>query len=73
MAKWLSLNCKSLIIEFVPRCDEKVQTLLRNREDVFSDYSEIAFEAEFSNYFIIKEKINIANSWRLLYQMQVNG
>ena len=73
IAKWLSLNCKSLIIEFVPKSDEKVKTLLRNREDVFYFYSEIEFESEFSNYFTIEEKINIANSGRLLYEMQVKG
>ena len=36
IAKWLSVNCKSLIIEFVPKNDEKVKTLLCNREDVFN-------------------------------------
>ena len=34
-----------LIIEFVPKEDPKVQILLLNREDIFSDYSQENFEA----------------------------
>ena len=69
LAKWLAANCKWLIIEFVPKTDEKVKMLLLNREDIFGDYSETVFEDEFSSYFTIKRKVNISDSGRILYQM----
>ena len=32
------------VIEWVPKSDPMVQTLLRNREDIFADYNDAAFE-----------------------------
>lgn len=73
LAVTLSTLCKSLIIEFVPKNDEKVQILLRSREDIFSDYNTSAFEKAFSRYFEIKEKKGITGSGRILYLMICKG
>jgi hypothetical protein len=69
LAAWLGANCKRLVIEFVPKTDEKVRFLLLNREDIFRDYTEIEFEKEFSRYFSTVKKVNLSDSGRVLYLM----
>lgn len=66
-AKFFADNCQTLIIEFVPKMDDKVQILLQNREDIFTDYNTQEFEAIFGVYFIIMKKTRIHNSDRILY------
>lgn len=58
-----------LVIEFVPREDEKVQQMLASRKDVFSDYTKESFEAIFQMQFNISKKENIPGSKRFLYLM----
>ena len=47
-----------LIIEFVPKEDEKVKHLLLNREDIFPDYHQSGFELAFSKYYTIEKIIS---------------
>ncbi|MBU1007683.1 SAM-dependent methyltransferase [Candidatus Dependentiae bacterium] len=61
---------RSLIIEFVPKTDKKVQKLLATREDIFTKYDEKQFEKAFSNCFKIQKKENIQDSQRILYLMK---
>jgi 2-polyprenyl-3-methyl-5-hydroxy-6-metoxy-1,4-benzoquinol methylase len=60
---------EKLIIEFVPKEDKQTQKLLQNREDIFDNYNEKEFEAEFSKFFTITMKKNIPDSKRSLYLM----
>lgn len=62
--------CSSLIIEFVPKSDPKVQKLLASREDIFPDYTKKAFESEFSKLFSIQTSVKIRGSERTLYLME---
>ncbi len=62
--------CDSLIIEFIPKSDSKVKILLANRKDIFPDYSQRAFEDEFSVYFTIINSAKIKDSERFLYLMK---
>lgn len=66
-AKFFAENCENMIIEFVPKEDNKVQTLLQNREDIFTDYNIQDFETIFGNYFTVIKKTKISNSSRILY------
>lgn len=61
--------CSTLIIEFVPKSDHKVQKLLSTREDVFPNYTQEVFEKEFSMKFEICETEKIISSERTLYLM----
>lgn len=61
---------KRLVIEFVPKGDPKVQTLLANRDDIFPDYTPEGFEAAFEKYFLIEQKSSIQDSQRILYLMR---
>jgi hypothetical protein len=62
--------CKFLVIEFVPKEDSQVQRLLQNREDIFSSYTQEAFERSFSVSFSIMEQKDITESSRILYLMK---
>jgi hypothetical protein len=59
--------CEHLVMEFVPKEDSQVQRLLATREDVFPNYTQEAFEKEFSLYFTIQESIKLKDSLRTLY------
>jgi hypothetical protein len=59
-----------LVIEFVPKSDAKVKTLLATREDVFDDYTREAFEAAFAADWDTLEAMPIEGSERVLYRMR---
>lgn len=62
--------CRSLIIEFVPKSDSKVQKLLATREDVFPDYTLGGFERGFERWFKTRKAAKIEGSERTLYLME---
>ncbi len=70
IAKWLSKMGAYLIIEFVPKSDEKVKQLLKDREDIFDEYNLVSFKKVFSEYFetILEEKVG--NTERVLFLMK---
>jgi hypothetical protein len=70
IAEFFSNICNSLIIEFVPKTDSQVQRLLSTREDIFTEYTQPAFEQEFEKYFTIEKCTRIRESQRILYLMQ---
>ncbi|MEI6679678.1 MAG: hypothetical protein WCL21_13775 [Mariniphaga sp.] len=59
-----------LIIEFVPKEDEKVQLLLVNREDIFPDYTQQDFENAFSKYYQTEKQIPSDCNNRVFYLMR---
>jgi ribosomal protein L11 methylase PrmA len=73
VADFLSQKCTYLIIEFVPKSDEKVQLLLKNRVDIFPDYTLENFEKTFSYCFGILEKRKIDTTERVLFLMKKKG
>jgi|KBSSwiS6_1023812.scaffolds.fasta_scaffold01116_2 hypothetical protein len=58
-----------LIIEFVPKEDEKVQLLLLHKKDIYPSYTIEEFEQAFSKYFNIEKKQIIPGTQRVLYLM----
>lgn len=69
IAEYLGRLCVSLIIEFVPKSDHKVQKLLATREDVFPDYTPECFERDFGRIFEIVDSQKITESERVVYLM----
>jgi hypothetical protein len=63
----------SLIIEFIPKADHRVQTLLATREDIFTDYTREAFEANFEQQFEIRASEQLEESERIVYLMTRRG
>lgn len=70
IAQWLSGVTGHLIIEFVPKQDSQVQTLLATRDDIFPDYTQEGFERAFSQFFAIARSERVAGSERTLYLMK---
>ena len=73
LARFFGGICESLIIEFVPKGDPKVEMLLASRKDIFTDYTREAFECEFTSIFDIRETKDISGSKRTLYLMKVRS
>lgn len=69
IASFFNKICNSLIIEFVPKSDSNVQRLLATRKDIFSNYTQGAFECEFGKLFSLQTSEKIRNSERTLYLM----
>jgi ribosomal protein L11 methylase PrmA len=70
IADWLADLGGALIVEFVPKSDPKVQTLLATRRDVFPNYDRGHFEAAFETRYVIEARDEIEGSARTLYRMQ---
>lgn len=69
-AEFFSNLGKYLLIEFVPKQDEKVQLLLQNKKDIYPHYTIEVFEEKFKQYFTIEKKKNIQGTERVLYLMK---
>ncbi|MFA6423049.1 MAG: SAM-dependent methyltransferase [Patescibacteria group bacterium] len=69
IASFYNQICKSLVVEFIPKDDSKVQKLLATRKDIFTDYTQENFEESFSQYFKIIDRKKIKGSKRILYLM----
>lgn len=72
IADFLKNISKTLIIEFVPKTDEKVQLMLKNKKDIYTSYTSENFERIFSRYYRLEKKEAIGDSGRILYLMKRN-
>ncbi len=61
-----------LIIEFIPKEDEKVQEMLTGKKDIYTAYTVTDFEKAFTKYFKIIDTKAITGSGRVLYRMTKN-
>jgi ribosomal protein L11 methylase PrmA len=59
-----------LIIEFIPKEDEKVKMILRQKKDIYTDYNEENFLNVFQKYFSTVRKETIRDSGRTIYLMK---
>jgi len=64
---WLRDLGGDLVIEFVTRQDPMVVTLLRNKEDQYSDYDEQVFERELAARFTIARRQALGSGTRIMY------
>ncbi len=70
IAAYFARLAPDLVIEFVPKSDPKVITLLATREDVFPDYTREGFEAAFGEIYDIVTVDAIPGSERTLYHLR---
>lgn len=64
---WLAALGGAVALEFVSKEDEMVKTLLKNKEDIYDDYSEENLEYNLKKYFEVAEKISLKGGLRTLY------
>jgi|GEM_PF-3869739 len=72
MADMFSGACNELVIEFIPKEDEKVQLLLSNREDIFNWYNFENFIAAFETKFTLVKTHRFING-RLLVHFTIKN
>jgi hypothetical protein len=70
VAEFFSELGNKLIIEFVPKSDPMVQTLLANREDIFPDYDQAGFERAFGTYFELERSEPVKETDRVMYLLR---
>jgi len=61
-----------LIIEFVPKEDEKIQLMLQHKKDIYNWYTEENFLKEFAAFYHVAASEVIGQSKRKLFLMQAN-
>jgi len=64
---WLAELTDQVVIEYVSRSDDKVKTLLRNKEDKYSDYSRERLEQALGRHFAIRRQQTLESGNRFLY------
>ena len=72
IAEWFSKMGNYLIVEFVPKNDEKVKQLLLHRTDIFFDYKIENFKAALSVYYNIIKEQKVGDTERLVFLMKRN-
>ncbi len=70
ISAWLAILAPQLVIEFVPREDAMVRTLLATREDVFEDYTIEHFRAAFAAEWATVEEAPIPGTARTLFSLR---
>ena len=64
---WLASLNSALVIEFVNKDDEMVKTLLRNKQDIYSDYTLENFERVLGQYFQVQDEHTFASGTRKIF------
>ena len=59
-----------LVIEFIPKDDEKIRFMLQQKKDVYQDYTEENFLAVFSGRYKLLDRQVVGTSKRTLYLME---
>lgn len=67
VASYLAELARDVVVEFVPKEDPKVRTLLATREDVFDAYHRDGFEAAFARHLEPVGDRELRDSSRVLY------
>jgi hypothetical protein len=65
--RWLAGFGTALVIEFVGRDDEMVETLLRNKDDQYDDYRLDVFETLLSEHFDVRQSRPLKGGKRSIY------
>ena len=73
IANWLQPMGEHLILEFVPKSDEKVKQLLQHRTDIFDDYTLEYFKSIFSDKYQILKEEKVGNTQRILFLLKRNN
>jgi hypothetical protein len=70
IAEMLAALTNYLLIEFIPKEDPKVQTMLSYKKDIYKNYNEKEFIKEFEAWFSVAEKKEMHGSRRTLFLMK---
>ena len=69
VASFFAPVSRNLIIEFIPKSDDKIQLMHQSKKDIYTSYTQENFEYAFSKYYQVERKQEISGSGRILYFM----
>lgn len=67
---WIVGRAPVGLLEFVPKSDPTVQSMLRHREDIFEDYSEEAFAACLARHASVVQRTQVSAQGRAIYEFE---
>ena len=67
--EWLVSFRATTILEFPTREDPMVVELLKDREDIFTDYQLISLDSTLASFFTVSHKVQISSS-RFIYVLE---
>ena len=70
IAEWFAGMGNYLIIEFVPKADEKVKQLLMHRTEIFHEYDIENFKKSFDTFYNILKEESVESTERTLFLME---
>lgn len=70
IAELLAGMAPNLFVEFVPKTDPQLENMLKRKSDIFPHYHQEGFEAAFTKFFSIEEKLPVGASGRVLYRLK---
>lgn len=70
LVEWIVARAPVGLIEFVPKSDPTVKAMLRLREDIFTGYSEEAFENALTRCARIVKRTSVSASGRSIYEFE---
>ena len=70
IADWLHPMGEYLLVEFVPKSDQKVKLLLQHRKDIFDGYTPEDFKAIFTAKYTILKEQQVGHTNRVLFLMK---
>ncbi len=65
--EWLAQHSRELVLEFVDKSDPMVETLLRNKDDQYTDYEKAFLEKNLKRFYRIESRQNLESGTRTLY------
>ncbi len=71
IAAFFARLCNILVIEFIPKTDSQVRSMLAARRDIFGSYDEANFREAFAHHFEQLSEARIPDSARSLYVLRV--
>jgi ribosomal protein L11 methylase PrmA len=71
VVSWIISLAPVGLIEFVPKNDETVKTMLAIREDIFPNYTQLSFEKSIQKVAEIVTHTIISNSGRIIYEYKL--
>jgi len=63
----------SLIVEFIPKSDEKIAAMLQHKKDIYNNYTQEKFLEAFGRSYRIVAQEPVGASGRTLYLMEAHG
>jgi len=70
LVAWIAARAPAGLVEFIPKSDPTVQSMLRFRDDIFKNYTEEAFVTELSRHARIVNRTPVSATGRTIFEFE---